>query len=112
MTTSADKAIAKSGHRRLRAVPLAWNEDPEPRCSVAAQAVMAGPQEVRVNAVAPHVSETRRGHICLRVGRILIYLEDRTALEDWTAALSQANRLAEGAFGPPPPVGRYEPTRH
>jgi len=54
--------------------------NPNPRCEIAAQAVMAGPQDYRVHG--GNAQATGRGHgvISIRVGRVLIYLEDREAL--------------------------------
>ena len=54
--------------------------DPEPRWQIAAQAITAGPQEYRV--YGGNAQATARGHgvISIRVGRVLIYLEDQEAL--------------------------------
>ncbi len=82
---------------------------PEPRCSLAVQAVMAGPQEVRVTGTTPQASGRGYGHLCLRVGRVLIYLEDRDSLLAWQEALRQADALADSAYGPVLPPARYEP---
>ena len=94
--------------RRLHAVGSV-GELPEPRCSVAAQAVMAGPQSVRVAAMTPQASGRGYGHLCLRVGRVLIYLEDRDSLGAWQEALRQAEGMADTALGPVLPPARYEP---
>ncbi len=40
--------MTTSRRRHLHAVPGSLRQVPEPRCSLAVQAVMAGPQEVRV----------------------------------------------------------------
>ncbi len=50
---------------------------PQPRMQVATQAVFAGPQEHRGSAVTAEASGRGYGHIAVRVGRILVYLEDR-----------------------------------
>ena len=82
--------------------------NPNPRCEIAAQAVMAVPQDYRVHG--GNAQATGRGHgvISIRVGRVLIYLEDREALLSWSRALEQAKALDEGAFGPEMPPVRYE----
>ena len=82
---------------------------PEPRCSVAAQAVMAGEQDMWVTAVTAEVSGRGYGHLCIRVGRTLTYLEDRAALRSWQRALQQAEELADAAFGPDMPPPAYRP---
>ncbi len=48
---------------------------------------MAGPQEVRVTSITPQASGRGYGHLCLRVGQVLIYLEDRDGLHAWQRAL-------------------------
>ena len=76
---------------------------PEPRCQIATQAVMAGPQDYRV--IGANAQVTGRGHglITIRVGRLLVYLEDRESLLSWQRALQQASELEDGAFGPEMP---------
>lgn len=77
---------------------------------VATEAIFAEPQDITVRAMTPQASDRGYGHLCLRVGRVLLYLEDRVALEAWRAAVTQADVLAEAAFGPELPPPRYEPT--
>ncbi len=81
---------------------------PDPRCAVAAQAVMCGPQDIRVTAMTAEATGWGYGHVCLRVGRVLIYLEDHDALRAWRSAVDQAVGLADAAFGPELPPARYE----
>ncbi len=95
------RVVAGRGHRT----------DPEPRMSVAAQAIFAGPQDMRVTAMTPEVTGRGYGHVVMRVGRLLIYLEDRDALEAWQAALEQASEFADRAFGLVPPPALYRPRR-
>ena len=95
--------------RHLRAVEGSLRAVPEPRCSVAAQAVMAGPQDLRVTAMTAEATGRGYGHICIRVGRLLVYLEDADALQAWRAAVSQAEGLAEEVFGPKLPPPAYRP---
>jgi len=69
---------------------------------------MAGPQDYRV--YGGNAQATGRGHgvISIRVGRVLIYLEDWEALLSWTRAIEQAKELDEGAFGREMPPSRFE----
>ena len=90
------------GGRRLRVRP-------QPRMQVATQAIFAGPQEHRVFAMTPQATGRGYGHIAVRVGRILLYLEDRDALQAWTTAIGKAADLADAAFGPDLPEARYRP---
>ncbi len=90
------------GGRRLRVRP-------QPRMQVATQAIFAGPQDHRVFAMTPEASGCGYGHIAVRVGRVLVYLEDRQALEAWTTAIGKAADLADAAFGPDLPESRYQP---
>ncbi len=101
--------MTTSRRRHLHAVEGSLRQVPEPRCSLAAQAVMAGPQEVRVSGVTAQASGRGYGHLCLRVGRVLIYLEDRDSLLAWQEALRQASEFADAALGPVLPPARYEP---
>lgn len=92
---------------RLKVLPGGASRRPPARCDLAAQAVMAGPQDMRVTAMSAKAAGRGWGHICIRVGRCLIYLEDRDALEAWIAAIQQAIDLQDGAFGSDEPQ-RYE----
>jgi len=85
---------------------------PQPRMQVATQAIFAGPQDHRVCAMTPQATGRGYGHIAVRVGRVgrvLVYLEDRQALEAWTTAIGKAADLADAAFGPDLSDGRYQP---
>lgn len=91
--------------RRLVAVPGTGKEKQHDyRCRVAVQAVMEGMQEVRVQAATP-LAGPGHGQIAVRVGRLLIYLNDREALDSFLGAWQQAAWHADRAFGPvlPPP---------
>ncbi len=48
--------MTTSRRRHLHAVPGSLRQVPEPRCSLAVQAVMAGPQDVRITGVTPRAS--------------------------------------------------------
>jgi len=89
------------GGRRLRVRP-------EARMQVATQAIFAGPQDHRVIAMTPQASGRGYGHIAVRVGRVLLYLEDRQALQAWTTAIGKAADLADATFGPDLPASRYQ----
>ena len=88
--------------RRLAAVPGTGKRDlHDARCRVAVQAVMEGMQEVRVQAVTP-LAGPGHGQIAIRLGRVLIYLNDREALDSFLDASSRAADFGDQAFG----VGR------
>ncbi len=53
------------------------NNSPKPYCAVATQARFAGPQDMSVLGVAPGASADGTAHLAIRVGRILLYIEDR-----------------------------------
>lgn len=76
---------------------------PDPGCRLIAQAVMAGPQDHRVQAA--NAQHTGRGHgvLSIRVGRLLVYLEDRAALLAWQRAIERAVEVQDAAFGPEMP---------
>ncbi len=69
---------------------------------------MTGPQSVRVTGTTPHASGRGHGHLCLRVGRVLITWMIGTSLLAWQEALRQASELADAALGPVL-LARYEP---
>ncbi len=75
------------------------NNSPKPYCAVATQARFAGPQDMSVLGVAPGASADGTAHLAIRVGRILLYIEDRGALATWTEAWRRALDLADGVFG-------------
>jgi len=95
-------------HLRLVGGRRLWVR-PEPRMQVATQAIFAGPQDHRVFAMTPQATGRGYGHLAVRVGRILVYLEDRDALQAWTTAIGKADGLADSAFGPDLPDVRYQP---
>lgn len=95
--------------RRLVAVPGTGKEKQhDHRCRVAVQAVLEGMQEVRVQAATP-VAGPGHGQIAVRVGRLLIYLNDREALDSFLDAWQQAAWLSDKAFGPKPMPVSYKP---
>ena len=75
---------------------------------VAAQAIVTGPQDTTVQATQPLVG-TSHGQIAVRVGRVLVYVVDREALESFASAWREAETLADQAFGPTLPPPTYRP---
>lgn len=95
--------------RHLRAVPrLAGRSSFEYRFEVAAQVLAAGTQDVRVQVLAP-LSGPGMGQIGVRVGRLLVYVANREALDSFVEAWQQAETLADKAFGPDLPPTRVRP---
>jgi hypothetical protein len=69
-------------------------------CEVIASARLRGDQEDRVQGMTSVASPTGKAHIALRVGRVLLDLEDRDALDALRRAVRKAERLADGVYGP------------
>ncbi len=74
--------------------------DPSGYCQVIAQARFSGRQEVSVMGVPAGASGGDRPYISVRVGRILLYVENREALLSLTRAWRRALDLADGVFDP------------
>jgi hypothetical protein len=75
---------------------------PEPselNCRIIAQAVLVGPQTVSVRVYGRNEGWDRP-YISLRLGRLLINVEDAQALSDLTHVVREANLHADRAFGP------------
>lgn len=64
------------------------------------QALCQGPLDTSVTAVTGAVARKGKAHIAVRYGRVLLYIEDRAALEALVGAVDRANNLAEAVFGP------------
>jgi hypothetical protein len=95
--------------RRLAAVPGTGKEKQhDHRCRIAVQAVLEGMQEVRVQAATP-LAGPGHGQIAIRVGRLLIYINDREALDSFLDAWRQAAELGDKAFGVVLPPPAYRP---
>jgi hypothetical protein len=69
-------------------------------CEVIASARLRGDQESRVQGMTSVASPTGEAHIALRVGRVLLYLQDRDALDALRRAVRTAEGLADGVYGP------------
>ncbi len=96
--------------RRLTAVPRPGKRDDDYSCRVAAQAVMEGTQDFRVQAVTA-LAGPGQGQIAVRIGRLLVYVNDREALNSFLNAWQQAADLADKAFGVVLPPPAYKPRR-
>lgn len=66
---------------------------------VAAQAMVTGMQDITVCAATPLAGPANHGQIAVRVGRLLVYVNDREALASFLDAWQQAEALADKAFG-------------
>ena len=70
-------------------------------CTVSTQALCFGPIETSVFGVAGAAARPgSRAHVGVKFGRVLIYLEDRAALESLANAVAQAVEMASAVFGP------------
>jgi hypothetical protein len=89
---------------RLRTVPrLAGKIGFDYRFDVASQVIAAGTQDVFVQPIVP-LSGPGQGQIGVRVGRLLVYVANREALESFLSAWREAEALADKAFGPELPA--------
>jgi hypothetical protein len=68
------------------------------KCTFAVQANLAGFQPVRVEAL-PSPFTGQSGTLAVRVGQLLVYLEDVDALASVLTALKRAVELQQEAFG-------------
>lgn len=91
----------------LRPVPERKKRTRDDQFRVAAQAMVSGIQDIRVEAATP-LAGPGHGQIAVRVGRLLVYVNDRDALGSFIDAWHRAEALADKAFGPKGPVA-YRP---
>jgi hypothetical protein len=90
----------------LRAVPkLVGKVGFGYRFDVASQVMAAGPQDIHVTTIVP-LSGPGKGQIGVRVGRLLVYVANREALDSFLEAWGKAGALADKAFGPEMPLPR------
>ncbi len=82
------------------------SEPSELNCRIIAQAVLVGPQTVSVRVFGRNEGWDKP-YISLRIGKLLINLEDAQALADLTYVVREANLSADRAFGP----AQYKPRR-
>ena len=90
---------ARTAPRHLNVVKGRSTRINDNQFRVAAQAIVEGMQDIRVEA-ATALAGPGHGQIAVRVGRLLVYLNDREALESFTDAWRRAEALADKAFGP------------
>src|SRR5947209_4806095 len=96
--------------RHLKTVPVLPRSERllRYRCDLITQAVLGGEIDFRVQAMSPIVGPGV-GTISVRLGRLVIVLEDRDALAALRTAAGQADELADRAFGPELPPPAYRP---
>jgi hypothetical protein len=68
-------------------------------CTIAIQALCRGELETAVMAVTGAAARPGHEHISLRFGRVLLYLEDRAALEALVQIVERASAMADKVFG-------------
>ena len=78
--------------------------DNQGRRQLAVQAKVRGYQDLRVTGQNAQATGTGHGVIAIRVGRVLLYLDDREALFSWVAAIQRAIELQDRAYGPEHPM--------
>jgi hypothetical protein len=83
----------------------------EGTCKVIAQVRMSGPQDVAVRCYTAQASPTGQPHAAVRIGALLLYIEDRQALTDISRAVSTATQHIDQLF-PPPDDAFDELVRH
>jgi hypothetical protein len=64
-------------------------------CRVAVQARMFGDQPPRVQGVTAVASRTGKEHLAITIGRVLLYVEDRVALNALVDAFRQAQAVSD-----------------
>jgi hypothetical protein len=97
-----------SQRRQLKAVHSISKRINDDQFRVAAQALVTGEQDIRVEAATPLVGPGH-GQIAVRVGRLLVYVNDCAALDSFLDAWTRAEELADRAFGPVPGPQVYRP---
>jgi hypothetical protein len=103
MSDTPAEVSTRAPHRKSqvpRTSTVRPNRDAAFRHEIASQAVVSGDQDIKVLAVSACASGTGKGHIAVRVGRLLVYVEDREALGAFRDAWNRATELADSAFGP------------
>lgn len=101
--------MTAKANRLLAVPPLVGKTGFHYRFDVASQVMAAGTQDVHVQAIVP-LSGPGKGQIGVRVGRLLVYVANREALQSFRDAWAEAAALADKAFGPelpPPRMGEF-----
>ena len=93
---------------RLTSVPRPGKRDDDYGCRVAAQAVLEGKQDVRVQALT-RLAGPGHGQLAVRVGRVLVYVNDLEALNGFLDGWREAAELADKVFGVVLPPPSYKP---
>ena len=93
MTVQQPRLVGTQGSVRQ------MTEHPTSDCVISTQALCHGPLDSAVLAVTGAAARPGREHIAIRFGRILIFLEDRIALEVLAASVRRAEALADKVFG-------------
>lgn len=95
--------------RHLKVVPRTRGQRVlDYRCDLVTQAVLGGDIDFRVQAMSPIIGPGP-GTISIRLGRVVLVIEDREALEVLRTAVLQAVELADRAFGADMPPPAYKP---
>jgi hypothetical protein len=95
--------------RHLKAVRQSRSEQAlQYRCDLITQAVLGGDIDFRVQAMSPVVGPGP-GRISIRLGRVVLVIEDRDALGVLASACRQAEGLADRTYGPELPIPVYKP---
>jgi hypothetical protein len=100
--------MSKGAGRHLAVVKGRSTRVNDNQFRVAAQAIVEGMQDIRVEAATP-LAGPGHGQIAVRVGRLLVYVNDRDAMESFVDAWRRAEALADKAFGPLDPVEYRRP---
>lgn len=97
--------------RHLKAVPRTRQQRIlDHRCDIVSQCVLGGDLDFRVECMSPLVGPGP-GRVSIHLGRVVLVLEDRDALEVLGTAVRQAEAMADRAFGPEMPPPAYKPRR-
>ena len=67
------------------------------KCALAVQAILAGVQHVAVRCFS-RVDGWDRPYLSIKIGQVLLNIEDRDALNSLSHAVRHAERLADQAF--------------
>jgi hypothetical protein len=89
-----------AGRNAPKEAPMSKRTPPVPETRVIAQAICLGPVPTQVRAVCGPAARGGRDQIAIRFGSMLIYLEDREALDALYGAVRQAGKFADQVFGP------------
>jgi hypothetical protein len=83
--------------RRLRPVPAPPPPAGTGQCRVGAHVVLEGSQETKVEAAAA-LAGPGRSFIAIKIGNVVIFVEDQAALDSAVNAWLRAEQLGEEVF--------------